>query len=62
MPEPKVTLKDIYMSVESLRHEIQENYVTKDEFIPVKAIAYGLIGTIGFTVLAAILSQIVRAV
>lgn len=61
MPDTKVTLKDIYESVEHLRQEIQENYVTKDEFVPVKAIAYGLIGTIGLTVLAAVLAQVVKA-
>jgi hypothetical protein len=32
MPHKPVTLKDIYESVECLRHEIQANYVTKDRF------------------------------
>jgi ABC-type phosphate transport system permease subunit len=62
MPNKPVTIKDVYESVECLRHEIQANYVTKDEFAPVKSIAYGLMAIIATTVFAAILAQVVKAI
>jgi ABC-type phosphate transport system permease subunit len=61
MPNKPVTIKDVYESVECLRHEIAKNYVTKDEFAPVKSIAYGLMAIIATTVFAAILAQVVKA-
>jgi hypothetical protein len=61
MPNKPVTLKDIYDSIEDLRHEIQANYVTKDEFAPVRSIAYGLMAIIATTVFAAVLAQVIRA-
>ncbi len=36
-----------------------ETFVTKESFIPVRIIAYGLIGTIGIGVVAAILKSII---
>lgn len=62
MPDQKVSLKDIYDSVQELRHEIQENYVTKDEFTPVKSLVYGLVTLILLTVATAIVAQVVKAI
>jgi len=31
---------------EELRVDIRDNYVRKDSFLPVKAISYGLVGTV----------------
>lgn len=41
METNRVTLKDIYEAINQLRSEINDNYVTKQEFWPVKAIVYG---------------------
>lgn len=55
MTDSKVTLKDIYDAVNSLREDMAKTYVTKDAFLPVQWIAYGLMGIVGTTVLGAIL-------
>lgn len=36
----RVTLRDIYQAISDLRDEIGDNYVTKQEFWPVKTIVY----------------------
>mgnify|MGYP000996066070 CR=1 FL=1 len=55
------TIKDIYEAVENLRQEIRSCYVTKDEFTPIKLIAYGLVSTILLGVLGAMMALVVRA-
>lgn len=55
MDNNKVTLRDIYDAINSLREEISDNYVTKAEFWPVKTIVYGGAGIILVSVLSALL-------
>ena len=62
MPNGKVTIKDVYEQVDKLREDIRETYVTKVEFNPVRAIAYGFVALLMTTVLGAIIAQVVRAV
>lgn len=59
--QPDVTLRDVYQSIEHLRREIADSYVTKAEFAPVKSIAYGVVGLILVTVVGALLTGVVRA-
>lgn len=56
-----ITLKDIFDEIGELRKEIRATYVTKDEFKPVKSIAYGIVALILTTVLAAFLAQVIKA-
>jgi hypothetical protein len=56
-----VSLRDIYDAIKEFREEVRETYVTKDEFVPVKMIAFGLVGTIVTLVLGAILTGIIKA-
>jgi hypothetical protein len=60
MKNDSVTLKDIYDAINSLREEISENYVTKQEFWPVKSIVYGGAGIVLTAVLSAILVLIMK--
>lgn len=57
----KVTLKDIYNSIQDFRTEVRDTYVTKDEFNPVKAIAYGTVGLTLTAVLGALIATVVKA-
>lgn len=62
-PKPnKVTLKEVYDLVENLRNEVRETYVTKGEFGPVKAIAYGIVGTASMAILTALVARVVIAI
>ena len=61
MPNNKVTIRDVYEQVGNLRDEIKNNYVSKSEFLPVKTIAYGIIGMAATAVLAALLRTVVLA-
>lgn len=54
-----VTLKDIYDAIKDFREEVKESYVTRAEFWPVRAIAYGLVGLILITVASAMLGGVV---
>jgi ABC-type phosphate transport system permease subunit len=58
----EVTLRDIYQAIEDFRKEVREQYVTKDEFMPVKNIAFGLVSLITFTVIGAILTMVIKTV
>ena len=58
----KVTLENVYNLVENLRDEVRDVYVTKDEFLPVKMIAYGIVGTASTAILVALLARVVMAI
>lgn len=47
-------------AVDTLNEKIDHNYVTKEEFKPVKQLVYGLVGLIMTAVVIAILSLVVR--
>ena len=57
----KVTIRDVYIQIENLRKEIQETYVTKGEFAPVRSIAYGMVTLIVTAFVIGLLAQIVKA-
>jgi len=57
----QVTLKTIYDAIQDLRDEVKQTYVTKDEFGPVRMVAYGLVGTILTGVVIALLATVVKA-
>lgn len=57
----RVTIRDVYDEMGKLRHEIQENYVHKTEFQPVKSIVYGLATLIMMAVGSAIVATVIRA-
>lgn len=57
-----ISLKDVYDLIESFRNEVRQQYVTKDEFMPVKNIAFSLVGIITFTVLGALLTMVIKTV
>ena len=57
----QVTLKTIYDAIQDLRDEVKQTYVTKDEFTPVRMVAYGLVGTILTGVVIAVLATVISA-
>jgi hypothetical protein len=57
----QVTLRDIYESIQDFRTEVRETYVTKNEFLPVKSITYGLVTLIMVAVIGALVATVVRA-
>lgn len=61
MSKKDVTIKDVYELVSSLRGEIKETYVTKDEFLPVKAIAFGIVSFVLISVIGALVASVVKA-
>ena len=62
MTETKVTIRDVYEQIDKLRADIEDNYVTKAEFNPIKACVYGFVALLLSTVIGAIIAQVVRAV
>ena len=62
MPNGKVTIRDVYEQVDKLRGDIEENYVTKAAFTPVKLLVYGFVTLLMTAVVGAIIAQVVRAV
>jgi len=61
MTKTTVTIRDVYEQIDKLRQDIEDNYVTKVEFTPVKMCVYGLITLIITAVATAIVAQVVRA-
>lgn len=59
-----ISIRDIYNAVNSLRSEIKECYVSKDEFInritPVERLVYGMVGIILIAVIGAILALVIN--
>lgn len=61
MATDKVTLRDVYDAINELRAEVGKNYVTKDEFNPVRMIAYGLVSVILMSVIGALIIVVIRS-
>lgn len=57
----KVTLKDIYDAVDSLRTDISSNYVTKDAFTPVRNLVYGMVAMILVGFLGAVIALVMKS-
>lgn len=56
----KVTIRDVYNLIEKLEEKIEKNYVHKTEFMPVKSIAYGIVGVIMMAAGTAIMGSIIK--
>lgn len=50
----------IKKSVDDLTLKVDHNYVTKDEFKPVKQLVYGFVGLVLVSVIGAIMALVVR--
>ncbi len=44
--------------IDEIKKNIQDNYVTKDQYFPIKSIVYGLVGLILMAVLTALLGKV----
>ena len=54
----KVTIREVYNLIEKLREDIEQHYVTKSEFLPVRLIVYGMASLGLLTIFRGILSQV----
>lgn len=52
-------LEYIKADIAEIKSRLEKDYVTRSEFTPIKNLAYGSVGIIGTTVLAAILKLII---
>lgn len=52
----------IRRDVAEIKKKLESNYVTQDQFKPVKAIVYGLVSLILTAVIVALLALVVRSV
>lgn len=57
----KVTIRDVYEQIDKLRQDIEENYVSKVEFTPIKILVYGFVGLLLTAVVGALIAQVVIA-
>jgi len=56
--DEKVT--NIKETVDKIDCKLEKDYVTKDEFDPIKKIVYGMVGTILLAVIVALLALVIR--
>ena len=56
----QVTLKDVYEAISEIREELSSKYVTKDAFIPVRNIVYGLVTAILLSFIGAVITLVIR--
>lgn len=54
-----ISNKDIYDAIQGLREEVQNNYVTKDAFDPVKRLVYGVVAVMLTAVIVSLLGMVV---
>lgn len=60
MAEKIDELKDTVVNgFSELRKDLKDNYVSKESFLPVKAIAYGLAGSVLFAFLSAVIALVI---
>lgn len=65
--DQRVTIRDVYEQVGSLRTEMnnrmedmEKRVVTKDRFLPVERLAYGLASTVLLSVVGAVLALVLK--
>lgn len=51
---------DLLVRIDERTKGMQENYVTKKEFFPVRLITYGFVGLVMVTVIVAIISSVLK--
>lgn len=54
-----ISNRDIYDAINELRKEVAEGYVRKEEFRPVKSIAYGAVGLILIAFITALIVLVI---
>ena len=52
-------IKYVVKSIDSLNNKVDHNYVTKDQFEPVKKVVYGLVALILVAVVGALMALVV---
>jgi len=57
--EATTNIKNIRVNVVEIKAKLDNDYVTKEEFEPVKKLVYGLVGIILLTVVGALLAVII---
>ena len=57
----KVTIREVYDLLHDFREEVRETYVTRNEFMPVKSIVYGMVGLALAGIFTALLASVVKA-
>lgn len=58
--EIHANMKNMAKEVVDLRKDLEEKYVTKAEFNPVRNIAFTIVGTVGVAVLLGLLAVIIQ--
>ena len=54
------SVKRIESSMEELRRELRDDYITRNEFQPVKTLVYGLVGLVLTAVVVALVALVVK--
>ena len=57
--EPKPTNHDLLIRIDERLKAMEENYVTKDEFEPVKRVVYGMVGLLLSGMVLAIIALVI---
>ena len=57
----RVTIREVYTLLKKMEKKIEDHYVSRKEFMPVKSIVYGMVGLLMAGVFTAMLAQVVRA-
>lgn len=52
----------VQRDVSEIKQKLEKDYVTQDEFEPIKKIVYGMVSVILMTVLAALIALVVRQI
>lgn len=55
----EVSIKYIQRDINDIKNKLDDTYVTKDEFNPVRNIVYGMVGLILIAVMAALIALVV---
>ena len=56
----KSNMLDIKEDVRDIKEKLEKNYVTQDQFEPVKKIVYGLVGLILVAVVGALIGLVIK--
>ncbi len=57
----RVSIREVYNLLKKMEKKIEDHYVSRKEFVPVKTIVYGMVGLILTGVFTAMLAQVVKA-
>ena len=58
--EMRGDVKYLVKEVDKINQRLESEYVTKDQFEPIKKVVYGLVGTILVAVVTAIMAIVIR--